>query len=79
VMKLVSDFQQVGGFSPGTLVSSINTTDRHDITEILCKVVLNTITLTHFSLWLNTKLNIKTHIMHNLKDILTSLSIVIVL
>jgi len=30
-------------FSPGTLVSSINKTDRHDITEILLKVVLNTI------------------------------------
>jgi len=37
-------------FSPGTLVSSTNTTDRHDITEILFKVALNTITLTltHF-------------------------------
>ena len=33
-------------FSPGTLVSSTNKTDRHDITEILLKVVLNTITLT---------------------------------
>jgi len=31
------------GFSPGTLVSSINKTDKHDITEILLKVVLNTI------------------------------------
>jgi hypothetical protein len=30
-------------FSPGTLVSSTNKTDRHDITEILLKVVLNTI------------------------------------
>jgi len=36
----------LGRFSPGTLVSSINKTDRHDITEILLKVVLNTITLT---------------------------------
>ena len=34
------------GFSPGNPVSSINKTDRHDITEILLKVVLNTITLT---------------------------------
>ena len=34
-------------FSPGTLVSSTNKTDRHDITEILLKVVLTTITLTH--------------------------------
>ena len=32
-------------FSPSTLVSSTNKTDRHDITEILLKVVLNTITL----------------------------------
>ena len=31
-------------FSPGSLVSSTNKTDRHDITEILLKVVLNTIT-----------------------------------
>ena len=28
-------------FSPGILVSSTNKTDRHDITEILLKVVLN--------------------------------------
>ena len=33
--------------SPGTSVSSINKTDRHDITEILLKGALNTITLTH--------------------------------
>jgi hypothetical protein len=32
--------------SPGTTVSSINKADRHDITEILLKVALNTITLT---------------------------------
>jgi hypothetical protein len=32
-------------FSPGTLVSSTNKTDCHDITEILLKVALNTITL----------------------------------
>jgi hypothetical protein len=32
-------------FSLGILVSSTNKTDRHDITEILLKVVLNTITL----------------------------------
>jgi hypothetical protein len=31
-------------FSPGTPVSSTNKSDRHDITEILLKVVLNTIT-----------------------------------
>ena len=34
-------------FSPGTTVSSTNKTDRHDIDEILLKVALNTITLTH--------------------------------
>jgi hypothetical protein len=33
-------------FSPGTPVSFTNKTDRHDITEILLKMVLNTITLT---------------------------------
>jgi hypothetical protein len=30
-------------FSPGSPVSSTNKTDRHDITEILLKVTLNTI------------------------------------
>jgi hypothetical protein len=38
-------------FSPGTPVCSTNKTDRHDITEILLKVALNTITLT---LWTQT-------------------------
>ena len=33
-------------FSPGTPVSSTNTNDRHDMSEILLKVALNTITLT---------------------------------
>jgi hypothetical protein len=37
-------------FSPGTPVYSINKTDRHDITKILLKVVLNTITLTPLDL-----------------------------
>ena len=32
-------------FSPGTPVSSTNKTDRHDITDILLKVALNTIIL----------------------------------
>ena len=31
-------------FSPGIPISSTNKTDRHDITEILLKVALNTIT-----------------------------------
>ena len=34
-------------FSLGTLVSSTNKTDYHDIADILLKVVLNTIALTH--------------------------------
>jgi hypothetical protein len=33
-------------FSPSTPVSSTNKTDRYNITEILLKVALNTITLT---------------------------------
>ena len=32
-----------GGFVPSTPVSSTNTTDIHDITEILLKVALSTI------------------------------------
>jgi hypothetical protein len=38
------------GRSLGTLVSSTNKADRHDINEILLKVALNTITLTLFFL-----------------------------
>jgi hypothetical protein len=34
-------------FSPGLPVSSTNKTDHHDITEILLKVVLNTIKQTN--------------------------------
>jgi hypothetical protein len=34
-------------FSPGIPVSSTNKTDRNNIAEILLKVALNTITLTH--------------------------------
>ena len=37
-------------FSPGTLVSSTNTTYRQEITEILLKVALNTIALTPLKL-----------------------------
>jgi len=46
VIKFVSDFQTGLWFSPGTPVSSNNKTDRHDITEILLKVALST--LTHY-------------------------------
>jgi len=45
VVMFVSDLQW---FSPGTPVSSINKTDRHDIAEILLKVALNTINLTFY-------------------------------
>ena len=38
-------------FSPRTLVSSTNKTYCHDITEILLKVALNTITLTLINKW----------------------------
>jgi len=44
VIKFVSGLRQVGGFSAGTLVSSTNKTDRHDITEKLLKVELTVIT-----------------------------------
>jgi hypothetical protein len=46
VIKVVSDLRQVGGFLK---VSSTNKTDRHDITEILLKVALNTIKQTNKS------------------------------
>ena len=46
VIKFVSNLRQVGGFSPGTPLTSTKTTYRHDIAEILLKVALNTITLT---------------------------------
>jgi len=36
-------------FSQGTPVSSTSKTDHHDITEILLKVALNTITLVYLS------------------------------
>ena len=43
VIKFASDLQQVGVFFPGTPVSFTNKNDRHDIDEILLKVMLNTI------------------------------------
>ena len=50
VIMFVSDLRQVGGFYPGTPVASTNTTECHDIIDILLKVALNlnTITLTRF-------------------------------
>ena len=38
--------RRVGGFSLSTPISSTSKTDRHDITEMLLKVALNTINLT---------------------------------
>ena len=38
-------FVRINQIYPGTPVSSTNKTDRHDITEILLKVALNTINL----------------------------------
>ena len=46
VIKFVSDLPHVSGFLWVLLISYINKTDRHDITEILLKVALNTINLT---------------------------------
>ena len=43
VIKFVSDWQQVHGFSPCPPVSSTNKTDRNDNTEIFLKVALSTI------------------------------------
>ena len=48
VIKFVSDLRQVGWISLGTRpVTSTNKTDRHDITEILLKVVLKQQSLDH--------------------------------
>jgi hypothetical protein len=52
VIKFVSDLRQ-GGFFSGNPVSSINNTDHHDITEILLRVALNTITLTLIVITMN--------------------------
>jgi hypothetical protein len=46
MIKFVGDLRQVGDFLWILWVSATNKTDRHDITEILLKVTLNTITLT---------------------------------
>jgi hypothetical protein len=40
------DLPQVGVFFSGNPVSSTNKTDLHNITDILLKVALNTLTLT---------------------------------
>jgi hypothetical protein len=45
VIKFVSDLQQVGDSLRVLWVSSTNKTDRHDITEILLNVALNSTNL----------------------------------
>ena len=47
VIKFISDLRQVGGFPRVIRFSSPQKTDRHDITEILLKVALNTINHNH--------------------------------
>ena len=47
-MSITCDRSHHLWFSPSTLVSSTNKTDRHNITEILLKVALNTITLIQY-------------------------------
>jgi hypothetical protein len=49
VIKFVSDLRQVGGFHRVLRFSSTNKTDRHDITDILLKVTLNTIKQTNIN------------------------------
>ena len=46
--KFVSDLQQIGGFLRVLGFLHQKKTDRHDITEILLKVALHTITITSF-------------------------------
>ena len=43
MIKFVSNLRQAGSFFSAPPVSSTNKTDRHDMTEILLKVALNTI------------------------------------
>ena len=45
VIHFVIDYAAGRWFSPGTLVSSTNKTERHDMAEILLKMALNPITL----------------------------------
>jgi len=48
-IKFISDLLQVGGFLRILRFPPPKKTDRHDITEILLKVALNTINLNHLS------------------------------
>jgi hypothetical protein len=51
-IKFVTDIAAGWWFSPGTPVSSTNKTDRHDKTEILLKVALNTTHTTKTTLFI---------------------------
>ena len=53
MIEFVSDLGQVCGFLRCPTVSSTNKADRHDITEILLKVALNTIKPNQSLLYLN--------------------------
>ena len=66
VIKLVSDLRPVCDFSP---VSFTNTTDRHDITEILLKVVLNAIIPSQF-IYIDRMIDQCLKIIHLLKHII---------
>ena len=67
VIKFVSDLRKVSGFLQVLRIPPPKKTYRHDITEILLKVALNTITLTPWTLrflklrqiivWTTTELN----------------------
>ena len=50
--KVIKSLAAGWWFSPCTLVSSTNKSDRHDITETLLKVALNTITQPYLE-WVN--------------------------
>jgi len=55
VLKFVSDLRQICGFHRVLRYPPLSThkTDRHDITEILLKVALHTLTLNILSTWWN--------------------------
>jgi hypothetical protein len=55
VIKFVNDLLQICGFLGVLRFPPTNKTDRHDVTEILLKVVLNT--LTHNPTYYDAKIN----------------------
>ena len=56
VIKFASDLRW---FSPGTQVTSTNKTDRHDITEILLKMALDSINITISLLVWSGRINVR--------------------